>query len=63
MVQNNSTIKHQLKHIELFLPNLSEELLPMVSRNIEAQQKNDHKMNIMVADIVPVAFLIFVAFF
>ena len=61
LVQNNSIIKHQIKHIELCLSDLNEDILPMVSKNIEQQQKSEQKMNVLVAVVVFLAFLIFVA--
>ncbi|MBT3385048.1 MAG: hypothetical protein HN778_11255 [Prolixibacteraceae bacterium] len=60
VAQNSTTIKHQLKHIELCLSDLNEEILPMISRNIEAKQKADHRTNILVAFVVLLAFLFFV---
>ncbi len=60
VAQNNTIIKYQIKHIELCLSDLNEDILPVVSRNIEEQQKRDRTMNVLVGAVVLLAFLVLV---
>ncbi len=60
-VLNNNTIKYQIKHIELCLSDLNEDILPLLSKNIEKQQKTDYKMNLLIALAVLLAFLVLIA--
>ena len=59
-IQNNNTIKFQIKHLELSLSDLDKDVLPMVSRSIEAQQKKERTTNLLVGTIVLLSFLLLV---
>ena len=59
-VINNNTIKFQVKHLELCLSDLDENVLPLVSRNIDAQHKTERTTKLLIGIIVLLSFLIFV---
>lgn len=60
-IYNNNIIKFQKKHLELCLSDLDEEILPIVSHDIEKQQKKEKIISILIVVIVFLSFLLLVA--
>ena len=60
-LQNNNTIKFQIKHIKVCLSDLDKDIIPIVSQKIEDQQKRERTMNLLVGIIVLLSLLVFVA--
>lgn len=59
-VMNSNTIKFQVRHLELCLSDLDEEVMPLVSRNIAAQQKSVRMTKLLIGIVALLSFLIFV---
>lgn len=60
-VYNNNIIKFQNKHLELCLSDLDEDVLPIVSKNIESEEKKERTISVLVIVIVFLSFLLLVA--
>ncbi len=60
-IQNRNTIKFQIKHLQVCLSDINEDIMPMVSDNIETKQKNERTISILVGVVVLLAFLVLIA--
>ncbi len=60
-VMNRITIKFQMKHLELCVSDLDEDILPLVSRNIDAQQRRERTTRLLIGIIALLSFVLFVA--
>lgn len=60
-IQSSNTIKFQIKHLQICLSDINEDLLPIVSDNIDTKQKTEKIISILVMVVVFLAFFVLIA--
>ncbi len=60
-VQNRNTIKFQIKHLQVCLSDMNEDLMPIVSDNVENKQRNERIISLLVGVVVFLAFFVLIA--
>ncbi len=62
-VVNNSQVKYHIKHLELCLTDLNDNILAIVTTNIEVQRKQDRTTKILVGFVLVFGFVLLIAIF
>ena len=62
-VINNSQVKYNIKHLKLCLTDLNDNILAIVTNNIEAQRKQDRTTKVLISFVLVFGFVLLIAVF